>query len=121
MSAKLTKKAHSEVLRSARDAMDPEQLARLASAAAMPDADINTNDTDAPEVLDWSPALRGRFYRPVKQLRSLRIDADVLAYFQDQGPGYQTRINRVLRASMLRDLRRRQQRSRQQSKVEAKA
>ena len=35
------------------------------------------------------------------------IDADVLAYFQDQGPGYQTRINRVLRTSMLRALRRR--------------
>jgi uncharacterized protein (DUF4415 family) len=121
MSAKLTKKAHSEVLRSARHAMDPEQLARLASAAAMPDADINTNDPDAPEVVDWSRALRGRFYRPVKQLKSLRIDADVLAYFQGQGPGYQTRINRVLRASMLRDLRRRQQRSRPQSKAEAKA
>jgi uncharacterized protein (DUF4415 family) len=117
MSAKLTNKARSEVLRSARDAVDPEQLARLASAAAMPDADINTRDPDAPDVADWSRALRGRFYRPVKQLKSLRIDADVLAYFQGQGPGYQTRINRVLRASMLRALRRRQQCSHQQSKA----
>jgi len=29
---------------------------------------------------------------------SLRIDADVLAWFKSQGPGYQTRINAILRA-----------------------
>ena len=88
--------------------MDAGQLERLSAVAALPEEQINTSDPDAPEVVDWSNATRGRFYRPVKQLKSLRIDADVLVYFQQQGPGYQTRINRVLRASMLRDLRRRQ-------------
>jgi uncharacterized protein (DUF4415 family) len=107
MSAGITRKAHSETLRVVREAMDAEQRARLERLAALPDEEINTADPDAPEVTDWSGAERGRFYRPVKQLKSLRIDADVLAYFQAQGPGYQTRINRVLRASMLRDLRRR--------------
>ena len=29
---------------------------------------------------------------------SLRVDADVLDWFKAQGPGYQTRINAVLRA-----------------------
>lgn len=29
---------------------------------------------------------------------SLRIDADVLAWFKARGPGYQTRMNAVLRA-----------------------
>lgn len=29
---------------------------------------------------------------------SLRVDADVLEWFKSQGPGYQTRINAVLRA-----------------------
>jgi uncharacterized protein (DUF4415 family) len=29
---------------------------------------------------------------------SLRLDADVLEWFRSQGPGYQTRINAVLRA-----------------------
>jgi uncharacterized protein (DUF4415 family) len=29
---------------------------------------------------------------------SLRVDADVLKWFKAQGPGYQTRINAVLRA-----------------------
>jgi len=33
-----------------------------------------------------------------KQLLSLRLDADIVAWFRDQGPGYQTRINAVLRA-----------------------
>ena len=84
----------------------PELLAQLKLIADMPDHRIDTRDPDAPEVADWSGAVRGRFYKPVKQLKSLRLDADVLAYFQAQGPGYQTRINRVLRASMLRDLRR---------------
>jgi len=33
-----------------------------------------------------------------KQAISLRIDQDVLAWFRDGGPGYQTRMNAVLRA-----------------------
>lgn len=36
-------------------------------------------------------------YRPVKQQLSLRLDADVVAWFKDAGDGYQTRINRALR------------------------
>lgn len=33
-----------------------------------------------------------------KRSISLRVDADVLAWFQAQGPGYQTRMNAVLKA-----------------------
>ena len=36
--------------------------------------------------------------RPPKALISLRVDADVLAWFKAQGVGYQTRMNAVLRA-----------------------
>jgi len=38
--------------------------------------------------------------RPVeaKKSISLRVDAEVLAWFQAQGPGYQTRMNAVLKA-----------------------
>ena len=35
---------------------------------------------------------------PNKDLISLRIDQDVIEWFKAQGPGYQTRINSVLRA-----------------------
>jgi uncharacterized protein (DUF4415 family) len=33
----------------------------------------------------------------VRELVSLRIDQDVLAYFQEDGPGWQDRINEALR------------------------
>ena len=35
---------------------------------------------------------------PPKASIALRVDADVLDWFRSQGPGYQTRINAVLRA-----------------------
>jgi uncharacterized protein (DUF4415 family) len=35
---------------------------------------------------------------PAKALVSLRVDQDVLDWFKAQGPGYQTRINAVLKA-----------------------
>lgn len=34
-----------------------------------------------------------------KELVSIRIDRDVLEYFQDEGPGWQERINDTLRAA----------------------
>jgi len=39
-------------------------------------------------------------YRPLKKLVTMRIDADVLAWFKKKGHGYQTRINRALRTFM---------------------
>ncbi|MGA2335850.1 MAG: BrnA antitoxin family protein [Terriglobales bacterium] len=44
-------------------------------------------------------------YRPVKKPVTLRLDADVLAWFQRAGRGYQTRINRALRQVMMRERR----------------
>ena len=41
---------------------------------------------------------RGLKRLPPKASVSLRVDADVLAWFRAQGRGYQTRINIVLRA-----------------------
>jgi uncharacterized protein (DUF4415 family) len=37
---------------------------------------------------------------PQKIPISLRVDPDVLAFFKEQGPGYQTRMNAVLRGYM---------------------
>ncbi|AJD44681.1 hypothetical protein C9413_24270 [Rhizobium sp. SEMIA 4085] len=37
-----------------------------------------------------------------KELVSLKIDSDVLAYFQEDGPGWQDRINETLR-TVIRD------------------
>lgn len=57
--------------------------------------DINTEDQ--PEVTDWSQAVRGKFYRPIKQQVTLRLDADLLDWFKSKGSRYQTRINAALR------------------------
>jgi uncharacterized protein (DUF4415 family) len=42
----------------------------------------------------------GVLYRPIKRPVTLRLDADVLAWFKKSGRGYQTRINRALRKLM---------------------
>ena len=75
-----------------------EQKAEIKALASLPDEKIDT--TDIPEILDWSGAKRGLLYRPVKQQITLRLDADVVAWFRANAPGgrgYQTEINRVLR------------------------
>ena len=82
----------------ASDRLTDEQRAEIDVLAALSDEEIDTSDV--PEVLDWPGASRGRFYRPVKQQITLRLDVDVVAWFKAAAPGgrgYQTEINRVLR------------------------
>jgi uncharacterized protein (DUF4415 family) len=43
-------------------------------------------------------ARKGLMATSSKMSISLRVDADVLEWFKAQGPGYQTRINAVLKA-----------------------
>jgi uncharacterized protein (DUF4415 family) len=52
-------------------------------------------------VRDWNGAVRGRFYRPVKQAVTIRLDADVVAWFKARDRKYQTAVNRALREYML--------------------
>ena len=70
----------------------------LKALAALPDEAIDTSDI--PEVTDWRGAVRGKFYRPVKKPISLRVDADVLAWFRSLGEKYQSRMNEALRKYM---------------------
>ncbi len=44
------------------------------------------------------------FYRPLKKPVTLRLDADVLAWFKKDGRRYQTRINSALRKVMEREI-----------------
>jgi uncharacterized protein (DUF4415 family) len=79
------------------------QLRRLAE---LPDSKIDFSD--APEGRPRaSDVLVGLFYRPIKQPLSLRVDADVLAWFRRRGKKYQTYMNEVLRREMQTDPRRR--------------
>jgi uncharacterized protein (DUF4415 family) len=89
--AAVTKQAHS-------------YSARAARVTAPPDAGIDTSDIPPLGADFFRNAVRNPFYRPVKQSTTVRIDADVLAWLKAQGPGYQTRINALLREAMERSI-----------------
>ncbi len=50
------------------------------------------------ETVDWSQA--EVVAPPRKQAISIRLDQDLIDYFKAQGPGYQRRINAVLRSDV---------------------
>ena len=86
------KKTTSKVLKA-------RQKAELKALAALPDDRINT--ALVPEQKDWDGAQRGLFFRPIKKQLTLRVDADLIDWFKTHAPateGYQTRINKALRA-----------------------
>lgn len=53
--------------------------------------------------LRYLPSELAGLYKPVKKPVTLRLDADILAWFQRGGRGYQTRINRALRKLMMEE------------------
>lgn len=72
-----------------------------ARVRAMKDRDVRVT-SEHPEA-DVKHIIRGIVRQglkpvPAKTSISLRLDADVLEWFKSRGPGYQTRINAVLRA-----------------------
>ena len=75
-----------------------KQAKELAALAYLRDEKIDLSDM--PEILDWSGAVVGKYYRPIKKSLTIRLDADVLAWLKSEGRGYQTRINSLLRAVM---------------------
>ncbi len=91
--------------RISRSDLTSAQRRELATLAALPDEQIDTSDIPElpPSAWQMPEAIRGRFYRPVKQAVSLRLDADVIAWLKNRGKGYQTRVNRILRQTMLAD------------------
>ena len=70
-------------------------------------SDLKRLDEMSDANIDYSdiPALDAAFFRdarvvvpPGKKQLTVRLDADVLAWLQDQGKGYHSRINAILRA-----------------------
>ncbi len=80
-----------------------KQSAELKALQAMPDSQIDYSDVSHTKPDDWRGAAVGKFYRPIKQQLTLRIDADVVEWFKRQGKGYQTRINELLRSVMTKE------------------
>ena len=61
-----------------------EQREQLAALSTLPDDRIDTSDIA--EIVNWPDAERGLFYQPVKQQITLRLDADVVAWFKRHAP-----------------------------------
>jgi uncharacterized protein (DUF4415 family) len=81
-------------------ATPPEKAPRKASQTQPSDADINAaiaNDPDWADIeaMDWSAA--EVVVPPKKRAISIRLDEDLIGFFKAEGPGYQRRINAVLR------------------------
>ena len=87
-------------------ALTRRQKKELAALAALPDQQIDTSDIPELPPGAWKNAVRGRFYRPLKQAVSMRLDADVVAWLKLRGKGYQTRANSILRERMLAETKR---------------
>jgi uncharacterized protein (DUF4415 family) len=85
-------------------ALTPASKRKLAKLAERPDSEIDFSDIPPLNESFWKNAVRNPFYRPVKQQLTVRLDADVVAWLRQQGRGYQTRLNRVLREVMLEDI-----------------
>ena len=58
-------------------------------------------EDDLLSLADEETGAEPRWNRPRKQRISLRVDVEVVDWFKSRGPGYQTRINRILRRVMM--------------------
>ena len=88
---------------SSASATPPEKEQRKASQTQPTDAEIDiavASDPDWSELepIDWSQA--EIVVPPKKQAISIRLDEDLIGFFKAEGPGYQRRINAVLRGYM---------------------
>jgi len=67
----------------------------LAALDKLADSEIDTSDI--PERTVRGIRYKGLFYRTGKKSITIRLDADLLAWFKAQGRGYQSKMNRILR------------------------
>lgn len=77
------------------------QKAELMALAARSEDAIDYSDIPPLPDDAFKAAIRGRFYRPVKQQITARVDADVVDWLKSYGKGYQSRLNAILRREML--------------------
>jgi uncharacterized protein (DUF4415 family) len=82
-----------------------QKQTELDAIAAIPDDEIDTSDIPELRAEQLKHAFRGQMYRPIKKPVTMRLDADVIAWLKQAGPGYQTKANLLLRELMIRSLR----------------
>ncbi len=85
-----------------------QQRQELRRLDDLKDEDIDFSDIPPLTEKFWANAVRGKFYRPVKEQLTLRLDADIIHWFKSQaegGKGYQTAINAALRKVVEEEMR----------------
>jgi len=93
-----------KAIKRASGKLTARQATELKALQAMPEKQIDYSDASSAKPEEWRGATVGKFYRPIKQQLTLRIDADVVDWFKNQGRGYQTRINELLRDVMMKEV-----------------
>ena len=86
-------------LTSKKSQIDQTDYNRLAT---MKDEDIDFSDIPEITAEMFARGIVRRNLKPIpaKKQLTLRVDSDVVDWYKRQGPGYQTRINALLRAYM---------------------
>jgi uncharacterized protein (DUF4415 family) len=84
--------------------LSEEDRLDLRRLADLPDSDIDLSDIPEWTAEDFKNAVRGAYYRPTKGQITAKVDQDVIAWLKSAGPGYQTRMNAILRREMLKAL-----------------
>jgi hypothetical protein len=80
--------------------LDPKKPSRLTPADERRLDALPINYSDIPPLGDEFFKKATARWPPAKQQLTIRLDADVLDWLKSNGRGYQTRINRILRAAM---------------------
>ncbi len=66
----------------------PESIRKeLAALASKPESEIDFSDIPVASRQDWHGAVRGKFYRPVKQQLTVRVDAVCVGVAQEPRQG----------------------------------
>ncbi len=80
--------------------LDPQKTRRLTAAEARRLDATPIDYSEIPPLGDDFFSKATEAWPPVKRQLTIRLDADVLNWLRSRGKGYQTRINRILRAAM---------------------
>lgn len=80
--------------------LGPKNPRQLTSAEARRLDALPVDYSDIPPLGDEFFAKAKAAWPPAKQQLTIRLDTDVLDWLKANGRGYQTRINRILRAAM---------------------
>lgn len=95
--AKLVKKKKQHISNTKNNEKERKSLKKMS------DKDLDYTDIPELDFKQLGEPMQGHFYRPLKKQISIRLDMDVLDWFQHANKKYQSLINQVCREYMERN------------------